>query len=346
MHIGTEDSSESELQENTEGDVDPLKHESEPPRGSEDLDGDVEDIKNDPMRLLKELEKENARLSRRNMELQAQMAFHMRGTTPHEQDPEPDMKEYQECLEHLVELRRQRVSQMEKAQRQEEELRLINQEMLNRVEDEWQYLLTWKKKVAVSLLRGHLSPEAARAKVDAALGSEQRHRQELRKLRLVHAGMESRVIRLEAELGEEEQEEGRDLLLRQLKQLVAQRTLERKANERRSQEASKIRKNIKRTLELLSNIKEKLHWSHTEAQAKREQLTRLEATLTSRRDLLTRTKRAGGSLRRDNAELKRTRGLLGNTLLLWDFGVTVGASQRLQDKLEELKGRREEIASL
>lgn len=137
MYTGPEDSLESEVQENTEGDVDPLETESEPPRRSEDLDGDVEGIKNDSMRLLQELEEENDRLSRRNMELQAQMVFHLRGTTPHEQDPEPDTKEYQECLEHLVELRRQRASQMEKARRQEEELRLNNQEKLNRVARLW-----------------------------------------------------------------------------------------------------------------------------------------------------------------------------------------------------------------
>ncbi|XP_077356101.1 cilia- and flagella-associated protein 184 isoform X2 [Festucalex cinctus] len=295
--------------------------------------------------MTQELEEENRRVIRRNMELQAQLAFHLRGTTPSEQDPDPDMKEYQECLEHLAELRRQRASQMERAQQQEEELRLKNQEELNQVEDEWRSLMTLKRKLAVTLLKGHLSPEAARSKVEAALGSEQLRREELRKLRVMHAGMESRVARLEAELGEEEKE-AQDLLQRQFKQLLAQRTQQRKVDEQRSQEASKLRRNMKRTLELLSNIKEKLHWNRAEVEAKRGQLAQLEAALTSRRDLLARTKRAGGSLRRGNVELKQTRGLLGNTLLLWDFGVTVGAAQRLQEKLEKLKRRREEIASL
>ncbi|XP_037116335.1 coiled-coil domain-containing protein 96 [Syngnathus acus] len=311
----------------------------------EDLNGDVEDIKSDAMLLLQELEEENHKVSRRNMEVQAQLAIHLRRTTPHEQDPEPDMKEYHECLERLTELRKQRASQMGRARQKEEELRLNNQKALNEVENEWRFLVGLKRKLAVSLLREHLSPGAVRAKVDAALGSEQLRRQELRKLRLIHAGVESRVVRLEAKLVEEEEEEGRDLLQRQFKHLLAQRMQQRKADERRSQEASKLQRNIKRTLELLCNIKEKLHWSQTEVQTKREQLAQLEVEITSRRDLLYRTKRAGSGLQRENVELKQTRGLLGNALLLWDFGVTMGDAQRLEDKLEKLKRRREEIAS-
>ncbi|XP_061159840.1 coiled-coil domain-containing protein 96 [Syngnathus typhle] len=329
------------------------------------------------MLLLQKLEEENHKVSRRNMEVQAQLAIHLRRTTPPEQDPEPDMKEYHECLERLTELRKQRASQMGRARQKEEELRLNNQEAHNavakkykfpkgkkihytnkvfvlttrdlgvcsQVETEWRFLLGLKRKLAVSLLREHLPPGAVRAKVDAALGSEQLRRQELRKLRLTHAGVESRVVRLEAKLVEEEEEEGRDLLQRQFKHLLAQRMQQRKADERRSQEASKLQRNIKRTLELLCNIKEKLHWSQTEVQTKREQLAQLEVELTSKRDLLYRTKRAASGLQRENVELKQTRGLLGNTLLLWDFGVTMGDAQRLEDKLEKLKRRREEIAS-
>ncbi|XP_077400068.1 cilia- and flagella-associated protein 184 [Vanacampus margaritifer] len=346
MSSGPEASLKSEVQEDTGGDVYLLEPKTGPGSRSEDLDEDAEVIKNDHMLLLQELKEENRRVIWRNTELQAQLAFHLKGATPYEQDPEPDMKEYQECLESLAELRRQRASQMERAQQQEEELRLKNQEELNQVEDEWRSLVTLKRKLAVSQLRGHLSPEAARAKVDAALGSEQLRREELRKMRLMHAGMESRVARLETELAEEEKEAARDLLQRQFKQLLAQRIQQRKVDEQRSQEASKLRRNMKRTLELLSNIKEKLHWSHAEVQAKREQLAQLEAALTSRKDLLARTKRASGGLRRANMELKQTRGLLGNTPLLWDFGATVGAAQRLQEKLEKLKRRRAEIASL
>ncbi|XP_061525291.1 coiled-coil domain-containing protein 96 [Phycodurus eques] len=346
MSAGPDYSLESGVQEDTVG----REELFEPPSRRGDLVGDVEDPQNDSMLLLQqlqELQEENHRARRRNMELQAQLALYFNGKTPgeDEEDPDPDTQEYEECLQRLVDLRSQKASQLESARQQEEKLRLRDQEELNQVEGEWRSLLTLKRKLAVSLLSGHLSPEAARAEVEATLGAERLARHELRKLRLKHAGMESRVGRLEAQLGEEEKDKARDLLRLQFEQMLAQRTRQSKVDKRRSQEASELRKNMKRTLELLSNTKEKLHWSQTEVQAKREQLAQLEATLTSSRDPLARTRRACAGLQRDNAELRRTRGLLGNTLLLRDFGVTAAAAERLQETLAKLKRRREEIAS-
>ena len=82
-----------------------------------------------------------------------------------------------------------------------------------------------------------------------------------------------------------------------------------------------------------------------EAQAKREQLAKLEATVARKRDLLTRTKQSCHSLRKDNLSLKERRGLLGNRVLLWDFENTVDASSHLEEQLENLKGQQAEIVS-
>lgn len=95
--------------------------------------------------------------------------------------------------------------------------------------------------------------------------------------------------------------------------------------------------------QLLSNVKEKLFWGQMEVQAKREQLAEVEATVARKRDLLTRTKQARNRLQRDNLRLKESRGLLGNRVLLRDFEDTVDASDRLEERLEDLKGRQAEI---
>ncbi|XP_057711882.1 coiled-coil domain-containing protein 96 [Corythoichthys intestinalis] len=303
----------------------------EPLSRSEDLHGE-----DDSTLLLQELEQEERRESRRNAELQVRLALYFSRNPPLEEDPESDMREYEDCLEHLVELKKCVASELEQAKQEEQELRLHHQEELKQVEEEWRSLLSVKRK-AFSLLSSHLPPEAARAKVDAALASEQLRRQELRKLRLKHARMESRVARLEAELGEVEK--APECLV----QLLAQRIHDRKIQQQRNQEASKLQKSMKRTLELLSNIKEKLHWSHAEVKTKQEHLAQLQLAMSSRREMLTQKQRACVALREDNKELKRSRGLLGNSRLLWDFGATVGASQQLHHQLEKLKCRREEI---
>lgn len=95
--------------------------------------------------------------------------------------------------------------------------------------------------------------------------------------------------------------------------------------------------------QVLSNVKEKLFWSKTEVQAKREQLVKVDATVARMRGLLTKTKQARNSLQRDNQRLKECCGLLGNRVLLQDFEDTVDYSEHLEEQLENLKGRQAEI---
>nr|XP_057921918.1 coiled-coil domain-containing protein 96 [Doryrhamphus excisus] len=297
---------------------------------------------------LQQLQEEEGKVRRLNVDLQAKLAFYFSQKTP-EKDLEVDgvvsTQDYDKCLNFLADWRRQHAAQEERAQQEEDELRLQIQEELDKVQDEWQALLAQKKKLAVPLLSRHLSREAAQAKVEAVLASECVHREELRSLRVKHATLKSSVERLESDLRNEEEEQAKDDLQLQFEQLLADRMQQRKVLEQKNQEALKLHKKMKCTLELLSNMKEKLHWSRMEVQRKREQLAQLDAMLAAKRDLLTRTKRACSRLQKDNTELKHSGGLLGHRLLLWDFGVTVGDSTRLQDKLDKLKSRREEIVS-
>lgn len=84
-------------------------------------------------------------------------------------------------------------------------------------------------------------------------------------------------------------------------------------------------------------MKEKLFWSQREVQAQREKLAELEATVSRKRDRLTRTKQARNSLLEDNLRLKERRGLLGNWVLLRDYEDTVDASNHLEEQLDTIK---------
>lgn len=74
-----------------------------------------------------------------------------------------------------------------------------------------------------------------------------------------------------------------------------------------------------------------------EVQAKRQQLTELEAVVATRKDLLTRTKQTLNQIQRDNLRLNERRGLLGNRVLLRDFEDTLDASDHLEKHLDDLK---------
>lgn len=96
--------------------------------------------------------------------------------------------------------------------------------------------------------------------------------------------------------------------------------------------------------QLLSNVKEKLHWSQDEVRNKQQQLAELEDTLAKKRVLLTQTKQARNKLQRSNQMLKERCGLLMNRILLKDFEDTVDALDHQEEQLKNLKLRQAEAS--
>ncbi|TDG99985.1 hypothetical protein EPR50_G00200410 [Perca flavescens] len=251
-------------------------------------------------------------------------------------------QEYEKYVDLLAELKQQLAANSESAQRQAEELRFKSQQRLDKVENEWRALVALKQDVAVTVLSRRLGKQASQAKVEATLATEKLLQHELITLRRKHIKLQIKVRRLEAELREGDQR-ARDPLQLQFEQLQAERLEMKKHTKKQNEESSKMQKKISSSLELLSNIKEKLFWSQMEVQAKREQLAVVEATVARKRDLLTRTRQARNGLQRDNVRLKEHRGLLGNSVLLQDFEDTVDVSDQLEEQLEDLKCRRAEM---
>ncbi|KAK9524350.1 hypothetical protein VZT92_016754 [Zoarces viviparus] len=213
-------------------------------------------------------------------------------------------QQYEKDISILTDLKQQLAADSETAQQQAEELRLKSQEKLNKVENEWRAFAALKQDVAVAALSGCLGKQAGQAKVEAT-GKLLQH--ELTKLRLKHIKLRIKIHRLEAELHEEE-EHARNPLHLQFEQLQAERLELKKHTEKQNEECSKMQKKIISSLELLSNVKEKLFWSQMEVQAQREQLDKVETTVARKRDHLTRTRQARNGLLRDNLRLKEHSG--------------------------------------
>nr|XP_046237176.1 coiled-coil domain-containing protein 96 [Scatophagus argus] len=310
---------------------------------------DKEDISyGEYMQLLQVLCEERDKASQHSSRLQMELAeyFHKKarddGRVERELSVSEQLQEYEEHIKILSDLKQQLTSDSETAQQQEEELSLQSQERLNKVEDEWRMFLALKQDVAVTLLYRCLGRQAAQAKVESILAAEQLRQDKLIKLRLKNIKLGRRIQRLEAELREGE-EHARDSLQLQFEQLQAERMELKRHIDKQNEESLKMQRKISSSLEVLSNVKEKLFWKQKEVQTKREQLAEVEATVAMKKDILARTKQTRNSLQRNNLKLMERCGLLGNRVLLRDFEDTVDASNHLEEQLGNLKDQQAEI---
>lgn len=148
--------------------------------------------------------------------------------------------------------------------------------------------------------------------------------------------MKHRIQKLDASLkAQEELAEGLHLIdFEQLK--IENQTYNEKIEER-NEELHKLRRKVTNTVQVLSQVKEKLQFVEAENQGQKAQLMAVESLVAQNRDILTRTKQARDKLRIDNQRLQQKCGLLGNTLLLRDFEEKVDAAEILKKKLEILK---------
>ncbi|XP_070786350.1 cilia- and flagella-associated protein 184 [Enoplosus armatus] len=292
---------------------------------------------------MEELRQERDEASRHSSQLQTKLAEHFRkkaggdGQREREVLGSERLQEYERHFTLLADLKQQLAADSETAQQQAEELRLLSRDKLDEVENEWRALVALKQGFFVAVLSRRLGKQAAQAKVESTLAAEQLRQDELMELRLEHIKLRVKTRRLEAELRDGE-EHTRDPLKVQFEQLQAARLELKKHAEKQHEESLKMQKKISGSLELLSNVKEKLFWSQMEVQAKREQLAKVEAVVARKRDFLTRIKQARNGLQRDNLRLKESRGLLGNRVLLQDFEDTVDDFGRLEEELDNLKG--------
>ncbi|XP_034471182.1 coiled-coil domain-containing protein 96 [Hippoglossus hippoglossus] len=242
----------------------------------------------------------------------------------------------------LTDMKQQLASDLEVAQQEAEELRLQSQEKSDKVEKEWKEFVALKQDVAVTVLSQYLGKRTAQTKVESTLASEQHKQDKLIKLWVICMKLKMRIHRLEAELrGVEDQRKDPVQLL--IGQLHAARLEHKKLVERQNEESIRLQNRIRSSLEVLSNVKEKLFWSQREVQAKREQLAEVEAIVARKREVLTTIKNELKSLQRDIQRLKESQGILGNRLLLRDFEDTVNACDHLEEQLENLKRRISEL---
>ncbi|XP_063154746.1 coiled-coil domain-containing protein 96 [Candoia aspera] len=287
---------------------------------------------------------ERGRLRQYNTKLQAKLADllnkakgkeHVREEL--EQHISDREQRYSRYLAVLEELRNQQEEEMAWYQREIDTLQRSCDQKLAKVDSEWKTYQAVKKEVAVYTMGRRLGgKQAAIKEVDKIQAKEQSKEKEMTEVRLENIKLKHRIQKLDASLkAQEELAEGLHLIdFEQLK--IENQTYNEKIEER-NEEILKLRRKVTNTVQVLSQVKEKLQFVEAENQGQKAQLMAVEGLVAQNRDILTRTKQARDKLRIDNQRLQQKCGLLGNTLLLRDFEEKVDAAEILKERLETLK---------
>ncbi|XP_043401752.1 coiled-coil domain-containing protein 96 [Chelonia mydas] len=286
-------------------------------------------------------ERERTRQYNGHLQFKLYELFRKRGEEP----PRAELEELVSDKEHrytrylamLEELRGQLAQQRAWYQLQIDDLEQRCTEKLEQVNADWLAFQACKKEVTLFTMGRQLGgKEAAIKEVEHIQAKEQRKEKEMSEGRLENIKLQHKVEKLEASLkAQEELAEGLHLIdYEQLK--IENQTYNEKIEER-NEELLKLRKKITNTVQVLSQLKEKLQFVEAQNQDQRAQLMEIEALVAQKREILTRTKQARDSLRVQNLKLRQKCGLLGSEVLLRDFENKVDAAEVLSQQLEMLK---------
>ncbi|CAL8241524.1 unnamed protein product [Merluccius merluccius] len=264
----------------------------------------------------------------------AQSAQSAQSSGPGDAQPErersvshPPQQSYEMCLTQLGDLKLK------------EQALQTQEELLQRVDAEWQELVALKRHAAVTAPGRHTGGKRAARAADEVLAREQRRADELAAARLADGEKEGRAPQTGAS-GKKDNVSDMLPMLEQQKTQKERQVLWEKYDE----DLLKIRRNIAGSMEVMVHSREDLQWIQAENQAKRAQLAQWEGAVAQKRDLLTGAKRARNRLRSHALELKHRCGMLGDVVLLRDFEDQTDACGQLEGDAGDLCRRQHETA--
>ncbi|XP_077136215.1 cilia- and flagella-associated protein 184 [Ranitomeya variabilis] len=338
-HLEEQEEDEEDIEQNQDHKLQEMVHE--------------EQIREELIQQYHALVQERDKILQHNAQLQHKLCEYFRKKKGEETRPQTTSKRasdqeqrYLKYLTSLEEMKRRYKEEAALHQEQMEEVRAQCQDIVGRVDKEWEAFQEQKKKIALcSLSKQGAGKHAASSliqEVDLLQSREERKEKEVIQVRLENIKLKNHIYRYESTLrSKEELAEGLHLIdFEQLK--IENQTYNEKIEER-NEELLKLRKKITNTVQVLTHVKEKLQFVQAENQEQKEKLMEVEALVGNKRDILTKTKQARDSLRMDNLKLKQKCGLLGNKVLLRDFEDKVDASEELRQTLENLKRQHAEL---
>lgn len=256
-------------------------------------------------------------------------------------EPESPEKEqaYLHYLAALEELKKQQADDLDWYRQELAQLKQLCTEQLSKVEKEWRAFQALKKQVVMQAMgscRMRGGRQAALREVEQIQALEEKKEKEMSAVRLENVQLKQGLMHFETRMrAQEDMTEG--LLLIDFEQLKIENQTFNEKVEERNEELLKLRNKVNSNVQIITHVKEKLHFVDIENACKKSQLLETEVQVALRRDILTKTKQARDSLRMDNIKLNRRCGLLGKELLLRDMEKKVEKTEVLKRRLESLK---------
>ncbi|XP_004465261.2 cilia- and flagella-associated protein 184 [Dasypus novemcinctus] len=256
-------------------------------------------------------------------------------------EPEAPEKEqaYLRSLALLEELRKQEADDLAWYHQELNKLKQQCQQKLARVEREWGAFQALKKQVVMQAmgscrLRG--GRQAALREVEQIQALEDKKEKEMSAVRLENVQLKQSLVHFETRMrAQADLTDG--LLLIDFEQLKIENQTFNEKVEERNEELLKLRSKVTSNVQVITHVKEKLHFMEIENARKKSHLLDIEAQVALKRDILTKTKQARDSLRIDNVKLNQRCGLLGKESLLRDLEEKVDKTEVLRQRLESLK---------
>ncbi|KAI9333533.1 hypothetical protein DFJ73DRAFT_854122 [Zopfochytrium polystomum] len=163
-------------------------------------------------------------------------------------------------------------------------------------------------------------------------------------VRLEHIKLRNKLRRHEQLLRQKE-ELADGLHLIDFEQLKIENQTYNEKIEERNEELLKLRKKITNLVQVLTHVKEKLHFVQNENIVLKSSLAQLDQDVSHRRDSLPVAKQERDALRNSNITLRQKNGLLGNAPLLRDFEDKVDDTAALHSKIDELRSTHANLAA-
>ncbi|CEG42344.1 Domain of unknown function DUF4201 [Plasmopara halstedii] len=246
-----------------------------------------------------------------------------------------DTKRYLDCLRSVHESK----VQMTMARSQYDKVALELQARLDekeaKVTEIQDAFLEFKREVARNAETLGTGKPISKRMIAQFEAAELRKDQDVEKIRLKHINLRMHLKKLEQLLhAKEELAEGLHLIdFEQLK--IENQTLNEKIEER-NEELSKLRKKTTNTVQVLTHIKEKLHFVFAESQMLKRESRELEEILSANRDQLAQKKKERDATRQLATRLKSKDGFASSEMLIEDF-------DKRESDVVDLEGRRAEL---
>jgi hypothetical protein len=175
--------------------------------------------------------------------------------------------------------------------------------------------------------------------------SEAAKDKEVATVRLKHITLVNQVRQLEEKVKQKEElAEGLHMIdFEQLK--IENQTLNEKIEER-NDDLHKLRKKTTTTVQVLTHIKEKLHFVENANGVLEGEMGELDMHVTDLRDRLTRAKQQRDSLRSENVKLKQKQGFIGSDLLVGDFEMRKETLTVTRERVAGLQGKHARMTAL